>query len=143
MISKLLILGSTEDTDKRGPRLHLPEHILKHQELVHAVLMQIKPGLLSVLCRRFTKGMLVDYLHKVKHDHLRAHLKAMQEKAENPAGAPPAKHACACSQVLEHKHHGKAGVKLGQVIDAATSDVGGVDAQGLAKLDAVTIDLAK
>ena len=54
--------------------MHVKKNILKHQDLIHAIMLKIKPGLCS-LCMQFNKDMISDYLLKLKYESMKEYSK--------------------------------------------------------------------
>ena len=55
---------SKSSTDK----LVKDSNIISHSENVNAVMLAIKPGVCSILAKKFSKEMVYNYLHGVKHE---------------------------------------------------------------------------
>ena len=53
--------------------MHIKKNILKHQDLINAVMLKIKPGLCS-FWERYNKEMINDYLHKVKYQAIKEYV---------------------------------------------------------------------
>lgn len=53
---------------------------MDHQELINAVSSQIRPGLCSILYKKYTKAMIIDYLHKLKYIQYEKRVEAMQQQ---------------------------------------------------------------
>lgn len=47
-------------------RYFIPNKIMKHEQMVNSVAFAIKPGYCSVMCQKFTREQIVNYLLKVK-----------------------------------------------------------------------------
>ena len=68
LIHRLLVLGETNP--KSLYQIHLQKGMLHHQELILAVKDKIKPGLINIAFRRFTKEMLKKYFISCKSNQV-------------------------------------------------------------------------
>lgn len=65
MIDYILTMGEEAITGKVKNK-HAKDAILMRQNEINAVMNCIKPGLLSIFSRKFTRERIMDYLVKVK-----------------------------------------------------------------------------
>ena len=66
LISDLIVMGSDDETAYANG-LHQKTNILKHEELINAVMVQIKPGFCAHFLLKYRRQMLSKYLHKLKY----------------------------------------------------------------------------
>jgi hypothetical protein len=66
LIDFLLDTGEEQITGKFKSK-HAKDAILMRQNEINAVMNYVKPGLLSIFARKFSKDMLKEYLMKVKN----------------------------------------------------------------------------
>ena len=63
LIHEMIVMS--EDDPQMKNAVHLKESMIQHQELILAVKDKIKPGLCSIIFKKFTKDMLKDYFNKL------------------------------------------------------------------------------
>jgi hypothetical protein len=69
LIDHILTMGEESITGKVKNK-HAKDAILMRQNEINAVMNRIKPGLLSIFARKFTKERIMDYLVKVRNKTL-------------------------------------------------------------------------
>lgn len=50
--------------------LIIPRNLVEHQEIINALMLAIKPNLLDIFCKRFTKEMLKEFISLVRKELL-------------------------------------------------------------------------